>query len=122
MIEGTWLVVDNTIKLIDNMKQSFIDGGYMVASSDSDPIYALDFDVKYLLDFLTNCTWYDEKHFFYGTFKDRDIDVWMVEKSFYFENLEDAVRFGLQHNQKYIYDIDGDCLIALEVTTKGGDK
>lgn len=122
MTEGTWIVFDNTIKLIDNMKEHFIDGGYMVASNESDWIYRVDFDVKYLLDFLTNCTWYDEKHFFYGTWKDRDIDVWTVEKSFHFEKLDDAVRFGLQHKQQYIYDIDGDCLISLEVTTKGGDK
>ena len=122
MIEGTWLVVDKTIKLIDNMKQSFIDGGYMVASSESDWIYAVDFDAKYLLDYITNCTWYDEKHRFYGTFKDRDIDVWIVEKSFYFENLNDAVRFGVLHKQQFIYDIDNDCLISLEVTKKGGDN
>ena len=122
MTEGTWHVVDNTIKLIDNMKDFFIDGGYMVASSDNDWIYAVDFDSKYLLDYIINSTWYDEKHFFYGTWKDRDLDIWTVEKSFYFEKLDDAVRFGLQHNQKFIYDIDNDCLIALEVITKGGDK
>lgn len=123
MIEGTWLVVDNTIKLIDNMKEQFIDGGYMVASSDSDWILSVDFDVKHLLYFITSCvTWYDENHIYYGTWKDRGTDIWQVEKSFHFEKLEDAVRFGLLHKQQFIYDIDNDCLLSLEVTTKGGDK